>query len=409
MVVVAENRSLSLGLTGLDFDVVDLRPAEFRDWLEDGAESPALVIVGVEQPGDAVEIVAATTQRHPETPALVVTGPAEAWHDLSLSAPNVTVLALPVTRLSLVAAAQRLIAATTPAPAPEEPASAPSALDGETELEPSLPAEPLVDMTPVAEVTVELPALPTPTEPVRHMVAARSTDALRERLSHRPATTDSTLADHHEPFDAAALREAVAPAGADATATTVTPTPVPQQPLGASRTQVAAAGEIRQLVRSLLSCADQLCDVRDAAAAVVDESLAVSEATTGVLMLPDGDVWRVCGAVGVRPIEWRYIVEPDSWLATTVIDGARGVIVQDSDIARQRLGGAPLVHHTQLLAVPVPGARGLVMVARDTTPFTEDQLDAVARVAEDAGPLLSDALAVRFLARALSDFRALDD
>jgi hypothetical protein len=148
--------------------------------------------------------------------------------------------------------------------------------------------------------------------------------------------------------------------------------------------------------------------VRDAATAVAEEAVNAAEATSGVVMLPDGEVWRVAGAIGLRPLEWRYVVESDAWLVATVVTGDRGVIVEDSDIARQRLGGAPLAHLPQLLAAPIAAARGFVLVARDGVAFTEDQLGRVANIGKDAGGLLADSLRVRDLARALSDFRALD-
>jgi hypothetical protein len=87
-----------------------------------------------------------------------------------------------------------------------------------------------------------------------------------------------------------------------------------------------------------------------------------------------------------------------------VTDG-RGIIIEDTDIARQRLGGAPLSHLQQLMAVPIPAAEGLVLIARETEPFTVEQLGAVADIAVGAAVILADALLVRDLARALSDFR----
>src|SRR3954451_21111269 len=120
--VVTDNRSLSLALTGLDYDVVDLRPAEIEWWLAGNAESPALVVVGVEQPAEALGIVTAATGRHPETPSLVVSSTAPGWEAFAHPGEHVAVLPLPVTRTSLVAAAQRLIAGAAPATVSIEPA-----------------------------------------------------------------------------------------------------------------------------------------------------------------------------------------------------------------------------------------------------------------------------------------------
>src|SRR3954469_18730309 len=141
--VVTDNRSLSLALTGLDYDVVDLRPAEIEWWLAGNAESPALVVVGVEQPAEALGIVTAATGRHPETPSLVVSSTAPGWETFAHPGEHVAVLPLPVTRTSLVAAAQRLIAGAAPPatvsiePAPVSIEPAPVSIDtGSVSIEP---------------------------------------------------------------------------------------------------------------------------------------------------------------------------------------------------------------------------------------------------------------------------------
>jgi hypothetical protein len=374
MVVVTDNRSLSLALTGLDYDVVDLHPEEFAAWLTDETEPPALVVVGVEQPADAFDIVASAAAGRTKIPMLVVSSTVPGWDAFASPGDHVTVLPLPVTRTSLVAAAERLIAAAAP---------------------PAVVAAP-----PVPVPAPATPAPPTPDRAPRHMVAARSTDVLRQRLAQRAGTTNGAPPGEaaHPSFDAAALRTA-----ADE------PEAAPARRATSHRQVHDAPAELRVLVEGVLRAVDELYDVRDAATAVVVESLAATNATSGVVLLPDGEVWRVAGAAGVRPLEWRYVVEPDSWLLTTVVAGDRGVIVEDSDIARQRLSGAPLAHHPQLLAAPIPQARGLVLIGRETGAFTEKDLSAVADIASDADSVLVDALRVRDLARALSDFRALVD
>src|SRR4051812_12257284 len=145
MLVVTDNGSLSLGLTGLEYDVVDLRPKEFEWWLAGGSEPPALLVVGVELPGDALGIVAAATDRHPETPNLVVSSTAAGWENISFPGQRVEVLPLPVTRVSLVAAARRLIAGAAPPPATAT-AVPPS--------EPPVPPAPAAGVAPAAPAPV---------------------------------------------------------------------------------------------------------------------------------------------------------------------------------------------------------------------------------------------------------------
>jgi len=395
IVLVTDSHSLSLALTGLDYDLVELRPDELQDWLSEGSEPPALLVVGVDQPSHAHDVVSAATAAHPGTPALVVSSTAPGWDALALPDEHMTVLPLPITRTSLVAAAERLMAASAPLlPVAAEPV-------------PEVVAAPVHETAaPVPEPTPSAAAAPTPVakpnrSASRHMVGARSTDALRERLAQRADASDGAVAaPAHTAFDPTALRvEMEEPPPPPVTA----PRPVSHRQVPKPEMQV------RDLVEGVLAALDELYDVRDAATAVVVESLSAAAATSGVVLLPDGDLWRVTGAAGVRPLEWRYVVEPDSWLVATVVSGDRGVIIEDSDIARQRLGGAPLSHYPQLLAAPIPQARGLVLIARQTVAFTEDQLGAVATLASEAGPLLADALRVRDLARALSDYRAYTD
>src|SRR4051812_29975676 len=261
IVVVTDNRSLSLALTGLKYDVVDLRPGELDGWLTDETKPLVLVVVGVEQPADALDIITVATGHHPGTPTLVVSSNAPGWDVIALPAEQVTVLPLPVSRSALVAAARRLIAdATRPAPSPLGPAAPPAqplveipALPVEPpappapprarppappapprakppapavpprakppapaappRVKPPAPAAPPPEHSPSPAPVVAVPAAavappaatkPSPAPP-RHMVAARNTDALRERLARRAEPADGLVvsAPARSAFDAA--------------------------------------------------------------------------------------------------------------------------------------------------------------------------------------------------------------
>jgi hypothetical protein len=350
IIVAADNRSLSLGLAGLDYDVVDVDPAELSSW-QVAAQSAGVLVVGVDDSDAAMRLVRSVDELRPGLPSLVVCGDPEGWSALQADGLNIEILPLPVTRPALVTAIEKLTKKVPPVtPPPPPPASA---------------------------------------TPARRIVAARSTDALRERLANN-------VGDHVARSNADRDRELEQLRPPVVHEPTV-PDPLPR------------TDNVRELVRALLVHRHQLYDVRDAARAVLDESAVVTDVLAGVVMLPDVDVWRVCAAVGARPLEWRYVLEPDSWIVTTVVDGNRGVIVEDTDIARQRLGGAPLAHHTQLMILPIPGPRGVIVLAREAEPFTETDLSSLAKIAADAGPVLSDGLAVRELARALNEFRGVDE
>ena len=413
IVLVADNRSLSLGLAGQDFDVVELHPEELAGWT-DATNTPDLVLVGVESPVDAMDVLGECRRRYADVPVLLIASDTAGWSSVrQLEDSAVDILTLPVSRLSLVNAVHRAVQEPAAAIPEIEPAPADQALEPQPVTTPPAGGEVAVDST----VSDDVPMARSGAQ--RRIVAARSTAGLRERLAQRPTVAaDRASADVlDQPTTVVAPEVEAAP-----------PTQ-PAHPVHRSspREQSAEWSLVREgattdtdrevpsgskrpheLVASLLAHVDTLIDVRDAANALVEEAAARSDAAYGAVLLPDDGTWRVCGAIGVRPLEWRYVVEADSWLAATVIDGKRGVIVENSDIARQRLGGAPLAHHQHLLAAPVPEVQGLLILARDTEAFDEDQLSGVATACVDAGSLLAECLQVRALARALSDFRDLD-
>jgi hypothetical protein len=404
IVLVADNRSLSLGLTGQDYDIVDLRPDEVDDWLK-APEPVDLLVVGVERPAEALDVVAAFRDVSSGIPVLLVASNAPGWSSLGQAGDlSVEILSLPVTRVSLVAAVHRVLesASVTNAPtltvAPETTPVEPRAVEGLPEeaaaaelytVEP-LPVEPPPPIPAPVLGHLHHPLEADPPAPHdagavhQRVVAVRSTEGLRERLAQSPVATN-----HDSAAQVAEWSQLVHPAEQ---AAPVTATP-------------AEVTSPRRLVDGLLARLDDLVDTRDAAGALADEAAGLADASSAAVLLPDSGVWKVCGAYGVRPLEWRYIVEADSWLTATVIIGKRGVIVEESDIARQRLGGAPLAHHRHLMAAPIPAAEGLLILARDDAAFDETQLSAVATACVNAGVVLADALEVRRLARGLSDFR----
>jgi len=90
-------------------------------------------------------------------------------------------------------------------------------------------------------------------------------------------------------------------------------------------------------------------------------------------------------------------------LVENVASGGKGIIIEDSDIARQNLRGSPLASRAHLMAVPVPQVHAVLVLARDREePFTERALGALAGLADESGPLLQQAIDLRSLARSLS-------
>jgi hypothetical protein len=128
-------------------------------------------------------------------------------------------------------------------------------------------------------------------------------------------------------------------------------------------------------------------------------------ADAGALLVPDEGRWRVAAGVGLRPLERRYELSRQSWLVQEIADQRLGLIIEDTDIARQPLQGAPLASMRHLLAAPVPRVDAILLLGRmSDPPFDERALTELAAIGKEAGPLLSAALDVRLLARSLQGF-----
>jgi hypothetical protein len=150
--------------------------------------------------------------------------------------------------------------------------------------------------------------------------------------------------------------------------------------------------------------------VGDASDMLASECLAEVPADAVAVMLADGQQWRVSSGEGLRAREHRYCLASDHWLVTDLARTDRAAIVEDSDVARSQLHGAPLAERRNLLIAAVPGVPALIIMARDGDPtFTVSDLRCVVEVAERSGPLVQQALQVRVLARrleALADWPA---
>jgi len=165
------------------------------------------------------------------------------------------------------------------------------------------------------------------------------------------------------------------------------------------------AAAAASLVRQLTAAVPELYGVRETAVVVVADAVERTAAHAGALLVPDGGRWRVAAGLHLRSLEHRYELDSDSWLVDEIARGYRGVIIENTDVARTPLHGAPLASRRHLLAVPVPTVEGLLLVARDEDPaFTEGDVLNLALVGQEAAPLLAAALDTRALARALAEF-----
>jgi hypothetical protein len=174
-----------------------------------------------------------------------------------------------------------------------------------------------------------------------------------------------------------------------------------------------SAGQPRtpELVRMLLQRTDELYGVVDTAQALADDVVERADADAAAVLVPDGAIWRVSAGVGLRPLERRLILDESHWMITEIASTGRAVLVEDTDIVRQQLAGAPLAAWRHLLAVPVPDVRAAVILARgqEAGPFTDRDLTAVVPTVREAATLLAQALEARRLARLLSSLREDDN
>jgi hypothetical protein len=172
----------------------------------------------------------------------------------------------------------------------------------------------------------------------------------------------------------------------------------------------AVALRTGELVRMLHERVGELYGVSDTAQVLADDVIERADADSAAILVPDGPIWRVSGGVGLRPLERRLVLEDSHWLITEIGSAGRAVLIEDTDIIRQQLAGAPLAAWRHLLAVPVPDVRAIAVLARgqEGGPFTDRDLSAVIAPVREASPLLAQAIETRRLARLLSVLREQD-
>jgi hypothetical protein len=150
---------------------------------------------------------------------------------------------------------------------------------------------------------------------------------------------------------------------------------------------------------------DELHSVTDVSTAAVDLIGEVIPDAIALMVL-DGDSWTVSAGRGLRPIEYRGVLERRHWLAQRLEVHETAVIVDGTDIVRQDLRGVPLIHLNQWMATTVPGVPAIVALARSgEIAYTIDDAIAVRDLTAGMAAHLGRAIALRDLARRLDRFR----
>ncbi len=187
----------------------------------------------------------------------------------------------------------------------------------------------------------------------------------------RMPTTDSLLAtpsggDQSGTDATAQARDGPPPAPIEAAA----PASIPAEETGPLPISALA------LVRALIGRVSELDGVAATSDVIVKGAVERAGADAGVMLLPDQSRWRVAGGTGLRPVETRFELTEDSWLVKEIALAAKGMIVEDTDIARSRLRGAPLASWRHLMAAPVTGTGAVVLLARKNDPPFDEAVPA---------------------------------
>lgn len=395
VVLVSRNPVLAFGLTGAGCDVTEVAPSRLAQWLDDeGDIGYDALVIDVGDARTAADTVGDLRARGHWIPVVLLAGGAP---DALAALPRTTVVATPVTAQRLSDALRTALSGQRPAQPVEELLTDPAPVHGEPLLDPvpdlvtgDEPAWLLADPNGAATSAAPTPRTPRP-QPAGPppVVGRRPEDDLRSTLltSGSSRRRRQRLADRTSGTPAGpALDGAATSSGAHASS--------PPGPGAAP------------MVQALLAALPEVFGVAETAQAVVADAAARVPCDGVALLVPDGDVWRVSAGQGLRPLETRYQLTADAWLTSTVAAHGKGVIVEHTDVARNVLRGAPLASRTHLLAVPIPDADAMLLMARDEEPaFDEQTLATLAQLAREAGPLLVDAVAVRTLARSLADHR----
>jgi hypothetical protein len=398
-------RSMALALRLADTHDVIEHPAEDLDTLapDDDVE---VVVLDVADPTTAMQVVDGLRSQGRDVPVLIVSGYQAEWAALlSLNRPDVYVVPLPITRRSLLLGIARLTGAETEDDTPEPPDGA----GGQRSAPPS-------QRRPDHPDTVEQPA-----------VVAPGTEPKKFQISRRPA---------QRPAAAAAPAPPAPPPLAEPAAPAQPPSPPPTRPLApaghplgedydpffASRPpgleslrqtwpdREHAGADAAELVEELLERSAQLFGVTDTAQVLADEVVERADADAAAVLVLDGQVWRVSAGVGLRPLERRLVLDDTHWLIEETAIGGRALLVEDTDIVRQKLSGAPLASWRHMMTLPIGELRAAVILARggEAGPFRERDLAAVVDPVREAAGLLERALQVRRLARLLAPMRDAD-
>jgi hypothetical protein len=357
--VATKRAGISLTLRSKAHDLIEVRPTGAwleRAWAED------VVVLDLDMADKTRSAIEELRAQHEGRPIVVVAGEGDEWNDLKIAFPDLLVVPLPVTAATLLdtvdraaaLAAARLVSATK---------------------DPAVSTEVHADEATVADSPTIVTAAREP-----HPEPAAAPGLKATPTKHKAPTRRITPA---------------AAAGSEDRDVLTIPEP--------------ASSRVVHYVELLLRDVNVLPRLARTAEVVRKDATAAVPAEASVVLVPDGEVWRVEAGHNLRPLEERLQIDPTHWLVAEVAMQRRGLMIRNTDIARNRLAGAPLASWANWLAMPVGDTDVIVVLAREDRPFAKADM---ARATKAIAHLTADvrhAVAVRALARALADFRDLVD
>jgi hypothetical protein len=363
--VVTRRTGVTMTLGSKTHHLVEVRPVgEWldRSWVEDA------IVLDLETNDATSSAVERLRLMDAGKPIVVIAADGAPWDRLTSQYPDIFVVPLPITASTLLdtvdraRAAARAVSVAPPARVIDDPA-------------PPAPE-------PVAVPEPAYLATPTSTKPLP--------EAGRRRIRRDPVVdVEPAIALLTEDPSAAPAAVSAAPA---ATLAAPTAASVPRQTSD-------AVGKVRALLLEV----GVLPRVADTAGVVLSRATEAAAADAATVLVPDDGVWRVEAGSGLRPLEERLQLDASHWLVTEIAIGRRGLLIKNTDVARNQLAGAPLASWANLLAAPVADDAFLVL-ARERSAFTREDLTRVAAAVAGLDASMNDAIDVRRLARKMIDY-----
>lgn len=386
--LVSRNPVMSMAFSASDHSVAEIRPSGLTEWLERGEEEGVdALVLDLGSPQKALQVAGDLRAQNRWVPILLVATDDPAWGAPDITGlPGVELLPLPLDPHRLK------VALTAVLRHPRTPPIAMAKIDD----------GPLLDPVPDLDVALP-PALLSENQNQTPLTPPPDLDDLPLPTAAPRKPRSAQLPKHRADKDVGQTRAArVDPDPSPTLLPTAPPIASPEPSPPEPPAELKAGDPVHWLIEE----SDSYYTLQELATVIVEDAVMRSMADAGALLVPDGALWRVAGGVSLRPLEYRLQLAEDAWIVENIATFGKGILIQDSDIARLDLRGTPLASREHLMAVPVPQVKAILLLSRDRDePFTEASLSALADLATEAGPLLEGATDLRTLARLLDKHR----